>query len=119
MNDLLHNEIMRAIGTIEGKMDGVANDIREVKNQARLTNGRITILERWKEQVKGGTKVVNLLWGTLIGLGLLIIQNYFLNELTGHFLVAENLKRFQKSETYSIRSINFLNIIHGSFFLFK
>lgn len=51
-NDL---EVAKALGRIEQKVDDVGAKLSSVVTQTTLTNGRVSILEAWRNQLKGGT----------------------------------------------------------------
>lgn len=47
MNDPKHyNEIMRTLGNLETTVKDTKDDVSEIKTQTKLTNGRVSKLER-------------------------------------------------------------------------
>ena len=39
----------------------IKDDLQEIKEQVKLTNGRVQTLERWKAYITGGLAVVTIL----------------------------------------------------------
>lgn len=56
------------VAVITARLDAIHEDVLEVKEQAKITNGRVTNLERWKDRITGAWMSVSLLGPVITGL---------------------------------------------------
>lgn len=60
---------------IQEKWNDIASTLQEIKTQTKLTNGRVTSLEKWQYTVIGGVAVLTLIVVPLLGWALYILSN--------------------------------------------
>ena len=68
-----HNDIMLAIGRIEGRIEGVQKDIIRNGEYAKAANEKVTVLaervskiELWKAELRGMSLGAKVTWGGVI-----------------------------------------------------
>lgn len=68
-----HNDIMHAIGRIEGRIEGIQKDIHANGKHAEAVNQKVTKLaervstiELWKAEIKGMSLGAKVTWGGMI-----------------------------------------------------
>jgi hypothetical protein len=57
----MEQELVRAIGRIEGKLEAMHEDVLEIKQEAQETNGRVTSLEAHRDRQRGAVAVLSML----------------------------------------------------------
>lgn len=72
-----HNEIMRAIGKLEGMLVGVAETTSNMNKNLEAQNGRVRKLEEWKNQQIGQQKVTGVIYGSVSAL-IVSVVTYFI-----------------------------------------
>lgn len=70
---------MRAIGKIEGILEGVASNTQQMHLDLQIKNGRIGKLEEWKNQQVGEQRMTSIVYGSLSGI-LVSVLGYFLKK---------------------------------------
>jgi len=68
-----HNDIMHAIGRMEGRIEGIQKDIQANGEHAKAVNDKVTKLadrvsriELWKAEIKGMSIGAKVTWGGVI-----------------------------------------------------
>ncbi len=51
-------DIQRALGRIEGHLEGIVGDVKELKEEQVITSTRLSSIENWKSSVTGLAGVV-------------------------------------------------------------
>lgn len=67
MSDL-HNQIFDRLGNIDGKLESMRSDIKGLKDQVTIANGRTRKLEDWKLKVNTRTGLISAIISGAIGL---------------------------------------------------
>jgi hypothetical protein len=62
----MDQEMARAIGRLEGKLEAIHEDVVEIKDEVSQTNGRVTVLESRVDRQKGALAVLGAL-GAMVG----------------------------------------------------
>jgi uncharacterized coiled-coil DUF342 family protein len=70
----MDQELFRAIGRIEGKLDAIHEDVGEIKQEAQETNGRVTSLEQRADKQRGAMAVISAIAAFLGGLLTMIVR---------------------------------------------
>ncbi len=55
----MDQELVRAIGRLEGKLEAIHEDVIEIKQEAQETNGRVTELESRADRQRGAVAVLS------------------------------------------------------------
>lgn len=62
--------ILERLGALAEKIDDLQEDVTETKEQAKLTNGRVTTLELWQARWQGAQQAMS--WLPTVGTGVVI-----------------------------------------------
>ncbi len=76
---------------IREKWHDISNDLQDIKLQTKMTNGRVTIIERWQYTFMGGLGVLTFIVVPLLAWALYTLSN--INE-TVHKSVDEALSAY-------------------------
>jgi hypothetical protein len=68
-------------GLILHRLDAIDKRLDEVLTQARITNGRVTGLEKWRERIEGGRDAL----GTFRAIGIIIAAGCAVAIIAGIF----------------------------------
>ena len=65
MTDQLHNEIMRAVGRLEGKVDGINQRLDGINGTLKNHDEKIGTLSNDVSQIKGKAAIIGSLFGAV------------------------------------------------------
>lgn len=72
----IHNELMRAIGRIEGKIDGFLNDIKKIEDKLESIESIIGVHQTFIDTWKGKLGVVAAIVSAVIAIIVAVVSNY-------------------------------------------
>lgn len=72
--ELLHNEIMRAIGNLEGKIDGINQRLDVSNGRLSKHDEKIQSLEISRGELKGGSKIFMMFVGAVGALIMFVLS---------------------------------------------
>lgn len=62
-------DLAAQLATVVAVLEDVRDDVRETKEQVKLTNGRVTELEKWRARFEGALAVIG--WAPATGIALI------------------------------------------------